>query len=133
MPPPPVCGATVGYGLGLGDAVGDGLGDAVGDGLDVGDGLGDRVVRGLTLGEASRDTAGETVDDPFGCGDGGGSAAELLAEQADMAAQASKASTQQRAAASITRILGLDAAACAFMQPLLVHRLMAARFRCEGP
>jgi hypothetical protein len=127
VPPPPVCGAAAGYGLGPGDAVGDGLGDAVGDGL------GDRVVLGLTLGEASRDTAGETVDDPLGCGDGGGSAAELLAEQADRAAQASKASTQQRAAASITRILGLDAAACAFMQPLLVHQQMAARFRCEGP
>lgn len=126
MPPPPVSGAALGYGLALGDAVGDGLGDAVGDGL------GDRVVLGLTVGEASRDAAGETVDDPLGCGDDGGSAAELLAEQADMAAQASKASTQQRAAASITRILGL-AAACAFMQPLLVHQLMAARFRCEGP
>ena len=128
MPPPPVSGAALGYGLALGDAVGDGLGDAVGDGLDVGDGL------GLALGDASRDAVGETVEDPFGCGDGGGSAAELLAEQADMTAQASKASTQQRAAASITRILGLDdAAACAFMQPLLVHELMAARFRCGEP
>jgi hypothetical protein len=129
VPPPPVCGATVGYGVGLGDAVGDGL--------TVGDGLGDTVVVGvgvgLTLGEASRDAVGETVDDPLGCGEDGGSAAELLEEQAARAAQVSNASAQQRAAASITRILVLDAAACAFMEPLLVRQQVAARFGCEGP
>jgi hypothetical protein len=118
----------VGYGLALGDTVGDGLGDTVGDGL--GDTVGDGL--GLALGEPSRDAVGETVDDPLGWGDDGGSAAELFDEQADMAAQASKASTQQRAAASITPTLGLDAAACAFIQPLLVRQQMAARFRYEG-
>ncbi len=105
--------------MGNGLVVGDGLSD--GDGLDDSAGLGDTagvgVALGLTLGEASRDVLGEAVADPLGWGEEGGSAAELLVAQAEMAAQASNASMNARAAASIARSPGLAAASCAFMDP----------------
>jgi hypothetical protein len=116
--------------------VGNGLGDTVDIGLSVGDGLGDTVgvAAGLELaaGEESRGVpSGDTV--PPASGLDVGSAAELPDVQAEMARHASKARMAQPAAASLARSFVVATAACAFMEPLLVCRQVAARSRYEGP
>ena len=109
----------------------------MGEGLSVGDGLGDVVCVGVglavTLGESDpapdaadflgdgdlsgeADLLAEAAGDPLRSGDVVGSAAELFDEQAEMAAQASKARRKQQAAASLARNPVL-AVGCTFMEP----------------
>lgn len=111
MPPPPVAGAAVGYGLAdlLGDA--DGLADA--------DGLGDaeRLADGLALGVVAPDEA-VGVTDALGEADDVGSATEDEDDvHAATAAEARMMVAPQPAAASFARSPVLAVVARSFMKP----------------
>jgi hypothetical protein len=135
VPPPPVGGAAVGNGLGLGLDVGDGLGLAVGLGVGLGvalgDGLGD--VDGERLGEPLAELLGVAValvpgDDVVGSAPGG-----ALPEQAETAMEASMARMPQLTAVNLVRSPVPEVAARPFTEPPHASGRSRARFRVPHP
>jgi hypothetical protein len=133
VPPPPVGGAPVGNGLGLGLDVADGLGLglAVGLGVALGDELGD--VDGERLGEALAELLGVAValvpgDDVVGSAPGG-----ALPEQAETAMEASMARMPQLTAVNLVRSPVPEVAARPFTEPPHASGRSRTRFRVPHP